>query len=418
MPSAIPRRTLLTAGTTAAAAVGLAPTADAAGGAEGGRAVPFTLVAQVLDGGEQVTAVEVEASRQGGLVTGELPVSTFSVHARGTNPLTGVVAFDVDRTITAASVDRRGRITLELEHGEGVQGASTLDYIGDVGRNVQLDLQYTLTLEEPLPTHGHGAPTITSCVQGDLVDAEVDAFTSHVSASGTNYRLFSPPQRSRSSPRPLVVWLHGGGEGGFADTGGDYYDNETQLRANRGALGVTTDPAQDLFGGAYVLAPQCPSAWMLDGPAFEPLIDEILEEVAAEHPIDRDRIHMTGASNGGYMTLKMVVENPGAFASATPICGVVQERGDSPGPLVPDDELAAITTPSWLIASADDATVDPQANTVHAHELIPGSILSLYDTVTWDGVDYSGHFSWIYAARNDPSHQGTSLWEWMAAQSL
>lgn len=415
MSSPFPRRALFAAGAAATATAGLAPAALAEAP---DRSAPFTLDAAVLDGGEQVVSVTIDATRRGGLSVGDLPSSTFSVRARGSNPLTGDVVFDVARSITSVRADHHGRITVELAHGYGVEGADTLGWMGEAGRNVQLDLEYTITLEEPLPLRGKGAPQISSFVQGALVSPEVDAFTSHVSASGTNYRLFSPARRAKGAELPLIVWLHGGGEGGFGDGEVDYYDNETQLRANRGALGAATTAAQEIFGGAYVLAPQCPSAWMLDGPAFEPLVDEILEEVAAAHPIDRSRLHVIGASNGGYMTLKMVVENPGVFASATPICGVVREYYDSPGPLVPDAELAAISTPTWLIAAADDATVDPLANTVHAHELIEDSILSLYDTVTWEGVDYSGHFSWIYASRNDPSHDGVSLWEWMAAQEL
>lgn len=409
------RRTLFAAG-SALAASATVPVALA--DPPGERIATFTLDARVLDGGEQVVSVTIDASRRGGLPTGELPVPTFTVHARGTNPLTGKVAFDLDRPVTAAHADHRGRITLALEHGDGVDGATTLDWMGDASRNVQLDLEYTITQNAPLPTRSSVHGTIASFTQGELVNPEVDAFTAHVAASGTNYRLFSPPQRGRSDELPLVVWLHGGGEGGFTADGTTYYDNETQLRANRGALGVATEAAQELFGGAYVVAPQCPSAWMLDGPAFEPLIDEIIEEVAADHPIDRDRIHVTGCSNGGYMTLKMVVENPGVYASAVPICGVVQEYYDSPGPLISDAELREIAVPTWLIASADDGTVDPQANTVHAHELIEGSIMSLYETVTWEDVQYPGHFSWIYAARNDPAHDGQSLWEWMSAQEL
>jgi predicted peptidase len=247
------------------------------------------------------------------------------------------------------------------------------------------------------------------------VDPEVDAFTHHVAASGTKYRLFTPPERGRSQNRPLIVWLHGGGEGGLLTGGYNYYDNETTLRANRGALGFITDEAQDLFGGAYVVAPQCPAYWLADGPAYAPLISEVIEEVCAAHSVDRDRIHVVGCSNGGYMTLKMIVENPNAFASAVPICPVVVPFS-STAPMVPDEQLAAIETPTWLITAADDTTIDPQANTVHAHELIPGSIMSLYENVTWDGNRFPGHWSWIYAARNDPSHQGVDLWTWMAEQ--
>ncbi|GAA1487777.1 prolyl oligopeptidase family serine peptidase [Brachybacterium sacelli] len=415
MSRPVRRRSLFAAG-SALAATATAPAALAA--PPGGRTAPFTLDALVLDGGEQVVSVTICASRRGGLPTGELPTSTFTVHARGTNPLTGAVAFDLDRSVTAAHADHRGAITLELEHGYEVEGATTLDYLDDFERNVRLDLEYTITQNAPLPTRSETHARIDSFEQGELVNPEVDAFTSHVSASGTNYRLFSPPRHGRHAELPLVVWLHGGGEGGIGEGGSEYYDNETHLRANRGALGPATEAAQELFGGIYVVAPQCPSAWMLDGPAFEPLIEEILEEVAAVHPVDRERVHVTGCSNGGYMTLKMVVENPGVFASAVPICGVVQEYYDSPGPLISDQELRDIAAPTWLIASADDDTVDPQANTVHAHELIESSIMTLYDTVTWEGVRYPGHFSWIYAARNHPSLDGLSLWEWMSTQEL
>jgi hypothetical protein len=53
---------------------------------------------------------------------------------------------------------------------------------------------------------------------------------------------------------------------------------------------------------------------------------------------------------------------------------------------------------------------------VRFHELIEGSLLSLYPTVEWDGVEYPGHWSWIYVARNDPEQEGVRLWDWMAAQ--
>ena len=47
----------------------------------------------------------------------------------------------------------------------------------------------------------------------------------------------------------------------------------------------------------------------------------------------------------------------------------------------------------------------PEPNTIHAHDLIPGSLMTLYDHVIWNGYQFPGHWSWIYVARNDPSHQ-------------
>ncbi|WP_372673085.1 hypothetical protein [Amycolatopsis kentuckyensis] len=55
--------------------------------------------------------------------------------------------------------------------------------------------------------------------------------------------------------------------------------------------------------------------------------------------------------------------------------------------------------------------MDRQANFIHARELIPCAELTLYDHVIWNGHQFQGHWSWIYAARNDPGTHGTHLWQ-------
>jgi predicted peptidase len=415
MSTPITRRTLLVSGATVGASALLGvPTASAE--AHGHGTALVTPVAEVLDGGEQVTSLVISSPTLGRVERSSLSAATFSVHVRATNPLSGEVAHEQDRLVTAAGWTRRGAIRLELEHGWGVDGGGTLQYMGAYSRNVVLDLDHTVTQVEPLRGRGPGgAVVLDSFRRGRLADPEVDAFTRHATASGLNYRLFSPAGRRGREGAALVVWLHGGGEGGLrTDDGRVYYDNETQLRANRGALGFATPEAQELFGGAYVLAPQSTSAWMLDGDGFAPLVLEAIQEVAATRRIDTSRIHVVGCSNGGYMSLKMVAEYGDTFASSVPICCGIGARDGSGGYFISDAELAAIQTPTWLVHSADDATLDAEDNTVYAHERIDGSIMSLYDSVTWDGVTYPGHWSWIYVARNDPRHAGTSIWEWMA----
>ncbi|WP_244940465.1 prolyl oligopeptidase family serine peptidase [Asanoa ferruginea] len=379
--------------------------------------VGFTLNATVLDGGEQVTSVTLDTGRLGRIDPASLTPGTFSVHAKATSPIPIAAGdqifseYDLDRPVTAVRLDRRGDIVLDLSFAEGQVGGGTLGYILSRGRNVQLDLVYTITQNAPLVVHGRPL-TIERFTQGRLVNPEVDAFSYHTSGSGMKYRLFSPDHRG--GKRPLVIWLHGGGEG--ASLPDNYYDNETTLRANRGALGFATAEAQRIFHGAYVVAPQSTSFWLEDGPRFAPLILEIVNDLARRHDIDRDRIYVAGCSNGGYMSLKMTTTYPRVFAASVPICGVVESL-DPGGPvMITDAELAAITTPTWLVASRDDDTVPPEANTVHAHELIPGSVLSLYDHVIWNGHQFPGHWSWIYVARNDPSDHGTHIWQWMGRQ--
>jgi predicted esterase len=420
MATPISRRSVLAAG--AGAAVGLTlPAAAAQAGGHSGTRVTFTLDARTLDGGEQVTSVTLDTSRLGRIDPASLTTGTFRVHAKATSPIPIAPGdqifseYDLDRAVTAARLDHHGNIVLDLAHGEGQTGGGTLGYIASRGRNVRLNLIYTITQNNPFLVRGSRPVTITEFVQGRLVNPEVDAFSYRISGSGMKYRLYSPSRRSSGrGGRPLIVWLHGGGEG--ASLPDNYYDNETTLRANRGALGFATPQAQRIFSGAYVVAPQSTSFWLEDGDRFAPQIREIIRDVARRHPVDRDRIYVAGCSNGGYMSLKMTTVYPDLFAASVPICGVV-EPAEPGGPArITDSELRAIDTPTWLIASRDDDTVPPESNTVHAHDLIPGSLLSLYDHVIRNGYQFPGHWSWIYAARNDPSTNGTHLWQWMARQ--
>src|SRR3954453_21924943 len=415
------RRTFLTTGATAAGV--FLPGVTAYAWRHPSNGVRFTLNAQVLDGGEQVTSITLHTARLGPIDPASLTTGTFTVHAKATSPIPIAAGdqifseYDLDRPVTAARLDHWGNIVLELAYGEGQVGGGTLGYIVGKGRNVMLNLVYTITQKTPIAVRNRRPITIARFVQGELSDPEVDAFSYHSSRSGMKYRLYSPDRghgfhAAGRGGRPLVVWLHGGGEGALLPD--NYYDNETTLRANRGALGFATREAQQIFDGAYVVAPQSTSAWMDDGPRFAPLIHEIIRDVLRTRPVDPARVYVVGCSNGGYMSLKMTTVYPRTFAASVPICGVVPARKPGHPPLVPDAELAAISPPTWLVASRDDDTVDPQANTVHAHELIPRSELTLYDHVARDGHQFPGHWSWIYVARNDPSVGGTHVWQWMA----
>jgi len=422
MAASISRRSVLAAGAGAAAGLTL-PGAAAWAGGHPATGVGFTLNAETLDGGEQVTSVTLGTFRLGRIEPASLTTGTFTVHAKATSPIPiapGDLIFseyDLDRAVTGVRLDDHGNVVLDLAHGEGQVGGGTLGYIVSKGRNVRLDLVYTITQNTPIVVRGRRPVTITDFDQGRLSNPEVDAFGYHRSGSGMKYRLYSPPHRSAGRGRhPLVIWLHGGGEG--ASLPDNYYDNETTLRANRGALGFATPAAQRIFSGAYVVAPQSTSFWLEDGDRFAPLIREIIRDLARRYPIDRDRIYVAGCSNGGYMSLKMTTVYPDLFAASVPICGVVTPLTPGGPTMITDTELRAIHTPTWLVTSRDDDTVPPEPNTVHAHDLIPGSLMSLYDHVIWNGHRFPGHWSWIYVARNDPSIAGTHLWQWMARRRL
>jgi predicted peptidase len=423
MAAPITRRAFVTSG--AAAAGALLPGVSAYAWPHPTHGVRFTLNAQVLDGGEQVTSITLHTARLGPIDPASLTTGNFTVHAKATSPIPIAAGdqifseYDLDRPVTAVRLDHWGNIELDLAYGEGQVGGGTLGYIAGEGRNVMLDLVYTITQNAPLALRNRRPVTIARFVQGELSDPEVDAFSYHVSGSGMNYRLYSPRHGRRShaagrGKHPLVLWLHGGGEGGLLSA--DYYDNETPLRANRGALGFTTPEAQRIFRGAYVVAPQSPSFWIEDGPGFAPRIREIIRDLVRRYPINRRRIYVAGCSNGGYMTMELTSVYRDLFAAAVPICGVVESLEPGGPPLLTDVQLEQIDTPTWLVASRDDPVVPPEPNTIHAHDLIPGSLMTLYDHVIWNGHQFNGHWSWIYVARNDPTINGTHIWQWMAEQ--
>lgn len=381
--------------------------------------VGFTLNASVLDGGEQVVSLTLDAHALGPIDPASLTTETFSVHAKAESPFElpqGWIIFNLfegQREVTGVSIDNKRRIVIDLHHGEGVPGGGTLGYIPQGGSNVQLDLTYTLTLNSPIRLRNGRQISDVTFVQGALSSPEVDQFIHGASSGGMKYRLFTASpggsgNRGRSAAgnrKALVVWLHGGGEGGRIP---GYYTNETQLRANRGALGFMTPEAQHSFGGAYVLAPQSPTYW-LSG-EYTLAVKQLIDEVVAQYRIDPKRVHVVGCSNGGYMAMELAQAYPETYASSVPICPSISPFSD-------EEILRLRSTPTWFVHALTDPTLNAIDNSVKAHEMIGNSILSLYPDVTWNGYTFNGHWSWIYVARNDPMHEGTRIWDWMAAQS-
>jgi predicted peptidase len=362
-----------------------------------------------------VTSLTLDTSNFGPIDPDSLTASTFSVHATGKVFYATTNAWSGDRVVTGATLDH-GKIVIELQTvDQTTPYAATLAYTS--GRNILLELTYTITQNAPLLLKNHRELTLPPFVQGKLVYPDVYAYSYHKAPDGLmNYRLFSPVQgggKERAvgeGKRPLIVWLHGGGEGGLMSR--SYYDNEPTLRANRGALGFSTPEAQRIFKGAYVAVPQAEGAWMSGGPGYAPRIKAIIDDLVARYPIDESRIHVVGCSNGGYMSLYMTVAYPNAYAGSVPIAPGASTR------YFTDAQLQGIVTPTWIVQAANDTTLRPADNGLRAHALVPNSLMSYYDNVTWNGISYPGHWSWIYVARNDPKMDDQHIWEWMAAQRL
>jgi len=119
------------------------------------------------------------------------------------------------------------------------------------------------------------------------------------------YGTYTP--EGAAEKHPLVIWLHGGGEGG-TDVRSVIYGNEVTA--------LFSQEFQHVMGGAYVLMPQCPTMWMqreengLGSVYRETLMDLIKSYVNQTPGIDANRIYVGGCSNGGFMTVDLLLHYP------------------------------------------------------------------------------------------------------------
>jgi predicted peptidase len=265
--------------------------------------------------------------------------------------------------------------------------------------------------------------------------------------TGTNdditlqYAAYQPSSLSAdSSKNPLIIWLHGQGEGG-TDIDIALLGNKVTALAKEDINNQFTSGSGDK--GAYVLAVQCPTYWMDGGDNTnssgdlvsrytEILMDTIKQYVSSNPDVDTSRIYLGGCSNGGYMTINMLVNYPDYFAAAYPCCEAYAyyqyERtstgsyktetvsgSTTPVPVktenlfMTSEKIDAIKNiPIWFIQSADDTTVLPTLYTKPTYQALLNAgadncWFSMFENVK--GTDdstaqYMGHWSWIYIFDN------------------
>lgn len=118
-----------------------------------------------------------------------------------------------------------------------------------------------------------------------------------------NYLLNKPDDLKVA--KPLIIFLHGAGERG----------SNVQMVKTHGPLKYNNTNKLD----AYILAPQCPEKSMWNSE----MLYELINDVVSKNNIDKDQIHLTGLSMGGWGTWNLAFDHPEMFASVVPICGFV-----------------------------------------------------------------------------------------------
>jgi len=212
---------------------------------------------------------------------------------------------------------------------------------------------------------------------------------------------------------PLVIWLHGMGEGGT--------DPDIALLGNDvTALGEEEIQSHFIKGkqkGAYVLAAQTPTYWMNSGTGsinggvghsiYTKSLKSLIDKYIADNgDIDTNRIYVGGCSNGGYMTMEMAVTYGNFFRAFYPCC---EAYSDS---FVTEEDIQKLKDlPMWFIHAANDTTVNPENFTLATYKRLKDAgakdvHLSYFVDVRGtdgnpQGNNYQGHYSWIYIFRDE-----------------
>ena len=386
----------------------------------------YSLKAKVFDYGQNVVSIEIDTKGQGkNIKNKQIDKDTFKVFAKGTLPKdTGIVldektkslgTFEVGREIENIFVNDKGNIVINLKYGKDVAGANTLSYItGDVSRNVLMDLEYKVEQKKTIKGYETGFYR-----QGKIVDEEADKFVAAKSKSGVNYQYFKPVNKDDGKKHPLIIWFHGNGEGGYKD----YRNNVSQKLANRGAVAFAEDKTQKIFGGAYVVAPQADDTWYNNySKGYIKSVKAMIDEFASENNVDKNRIYVFGASAGGYMSFRMMIEYPNYFAAFSTSAAALDKAATSGGVATTTQDLMKIRNkPLWMVHAQNDPTISYENTSKRVYDVLSkyGAILSSYPNVKIGETEYNGHWSWIYSLRNMPvNNKGEHLFEWMAKQRL
>jgi len=386
----------------------------------------YSLNAKIFDYGQNIVSIEINTKGKGkNIQNKQIAKDTFKVFAKGTLPKdTGIVldektkslgTFEVEREIENIYVNDKGNIVINLKYGKDVAGANTLSYVtGDVSRNVLMDLEYKVEQKKEIKGYKTGFYR-----QGKIVDEEADKFVAAKSKSGVNYQYFKPVNKDDGKKHPLIIWFHGNGEGGYKD----YRNNVSQKLANRGAVAFAEDKTQKIFGGAYVVAPQADDTWYNNyTKGYIKSVKAMIDEFASENNVDKNRIYVFGASAGGYMSFRMMIEYPDYFAAFSTSATALDKAATSGGVATTTQDLMKIRNkPLWMVHAQNDPTISYENTSKRVYDVLSkyGAILSSYPNVKIGETEYNGHWSWIYSLRNMPvNNKGEHLFEWMAKQRL
>lgn len=240
---------------------------------------------------------------------------------------------------------------------------------------------------------------------------------------------------SSSNKKGLVIWLHGTGEGGT--------DTDIALLGNK-VTNLASAEIQTALKDSDILVAQCPSRWLTYqtgvgkdsvntadkySSEYTKALMGLIEDYVKNHSdIDNNRIYIGGASNGGSMTMNMLLNYPDYFAAAYFASEGYADR------YISDEQIQTIKNiPMWFVYAEGDTTNEPAKTTKATYDrLVAAGASNVYLSYYPEGVidisgkykntdetpyKYSNHWSWVYLLNNNCTDGNMSIMSWLGSQN-
>lgn len=206
-----------------------------------------------------------------------------------------------------------------------------------------------------------------------------ESFQPKDKSQGYDYLLYKPSSKPSKGKWPLLVFLHGRGERG----------SNLNLVKKHGPAKIVE--SKDL---PFVIAsPQCPRSDLWWKPE---IVTGLVDDLLQKHPIDPDRVYLTGLSQGGFGTWATAARFPDKFAAVAPICGGGK----------PEWAKKYRTLPIWNFHGDADKVVP-----VRLSRVMVEAVKKAGGKITHTEYPGVGHDSWSKTYRNP------KLYEWFLSHS-
>ncbi|MBP7241592.1 PHB depolymerase family esterase [Amaricoccus sp.] len=310
--------------------------------------VGATALTEVFGNGMRLVGVAVEYPEAVEALS--LSLADFSVEGR---TLTDVLAATSTDPADAAS---RGRFVLVMLDPE--DAAARL--YRRTGRDVVLDAP-----KATVTAAGHTLET--TAARNLLVEHfEQRSFTDPENGIVLAYNLFVPPGFDPAGRYPLVNFMHDASLTGKPVT--------MTLAQGLGAV-VWTRPEEQARNPCFVIAPAFDVTVANDQSETTGHVDTVkrlIEALAEEFPLDRDRLYTTGQSGGGMLSIAMNIKYPDFFAASLLVA--CQWDADLVAPMAGH--------PQFIIVAEEDAKAFPGQNAIAAALEAEGATVA---RAVWNG---------------------------------